>query len=109
MDVGARPDHCEGELIGGRHIPITLIWDRGGEKARHAEAAQLLTSRIYFTDPAGILVPRPTCWETQLLLRSFASAFDSARRAAVSFQPKLNERSELAGVSVGLRLQAIAF
>jgi IS30 family transposase len=39
-------------------VRLTLTWDQGGEMARHAEIAQLLTAGIFFTDPASRVAAR---------------------------------------------------
>ncbi len=51
-------------------LRITLTWDQGGEMARHAELAQLLSGGIFFADP-GSPWQRPTNENTNGLLRQY--------------------------------------
>jgi IS30 family transposase len=51
-------------------LRVTLTWDQGGEMARHAEMAQLLSGGIFFTDPASPW-QRATNENTNGLLRQY--------------------------------------
>jgi IS30 family transposase len=76
-------------------VRITLTWDQGGEMARHAEIAPLLSGGIYFADPASPW-QRPTNENTNGLLRQYfpkgtdLSQHDEARLHLV--EHRLNHR-----------------
>ena len=51
-------------------LRLTLTWDQGGEMARHAEIAELLTGGVFFADPASPW-QRGTNENTNGLLRQY--------------------------------------